>query len=335
MNAAAGSRQRKRFVLPGSNQTTTVIVLVVCAIGFLVLLYVSFSLIRRCWGRKSVPLPPVQPSAYQRQQLAQVAEQNIVSLTPTYPSRLSTPRDSSPCRSDFSLPLSKEVGTPSPSRRFSALPDTLPSGNVMLTDSPTFSAPGGQADDRFISRASIYDGRRRSSGSSIGSGSLVPPSTIHSSTSAYGPPSVARRTRLQSTTSRHTTNRHTIVGLPHSPHSPVQIVLPAPLAHALTPYISGSRSTENIRDLGAPDSRGHTRLSVADQWTHALHQSESDGHLYSTRVAGRRPATASLSRLKTSSSIHHTAPTSLGPRDLSVFPSSPLVPVEYNAGTPS
>lgn len=327
MSAAARSRHRKRFVLPGSNQTTTVIVLAVCALAFLVLLYVSFRLIRRCWGRKSVPLPPVQPSAYQRQQLAQFSEQNIMSPTPTYPSRLSTPRDPSPCRSDFSLPLSKEVGTPSSSRRFSPLPDALPSVNVMLTDSPIFSPPSGQADDRCTPRASIYDGRRKSSGSSVGSGSLVPPSTIHSSTSAYGPSSVARRTRLQSTTSRHSTNRHTIVGLPHGPCSPVQIVLPTPLAPSLTPYMSGSRSSENIRDLGC-------RLSVADQWTHTLHQSDSDGRLYSTRVAGRRPATASLSRLKPSSSTHHIAPSSLGPRDPLVFPSSPLVPAEYNAGTP-
>lgn len=333
MNAvAAHSRPRRRFMLPGTSQTTTIIVVVVCAIGVLTLLYVFFRLTRRCWGRKSVPLPPVQPIAYQRQQLAQLAERNAMSLTPTYPSRFSTPEDFSPCGSDFSLPPNREyIGSPSSSCRLSPLLDTLPSGNVILTDFPTLSPSNGQAGERLLPRASMYDARRNS-GSSVGSGSLRPPSTIHSSTSPYGPSRVARRSHLQSITSHHTTNtRHTIIGLPHSRHSPVQIVLPTPLAPAVAPYLSGSRSSENIRDLSAAESRGRTRLSVADPWTHTLHQFGSDGHLYSTRAAVRRPATASLSRLKVPSSTHHITP---GPRDPPVFPSSPLVPAEHNARGP-
>ncbi|KAL4069368.1 hypothetical protein J3A83DRAFT_3542357 [Scleroderma citrinum] len=271
----------KRFHLASTTQTTTIIVIVLGAIGGCILLLSLYRFIRHLCTRRSAPLPPVQPIAHHRQQqLALFAERSI---TPTHWPYLSTPQEFSPYEGSISLPPSKALSQPvSP-----LIQASIHSGENSLTESPPSSS------HHRIPK--LLGDHRRNSLSSVGSASLIPPSATHSSTHTS-----QNRRRLYSSASYTSTTSRSTVGLPHGPHSQVKIMLPAPLA--LTASDTGS--SINIRPPVPADhwqNQGSIRLSVADMWAPTLHRTTSSDHIVpaSTRPRGRLSKSASPSRQRT------------------------------------
>ena len=264
----------KRFHLAESiSQTTSIIVIIVGAVGGCILLLSLYRFIRHFSSRRFAPLPPVQPIAHHRQQqLALFSERNNGSLTPTQWPHLSTPQELSPYESSLSLPPSKEVDILS--QPVSPLQPSFYSGENSLTE----LSSSGQIDHRRMPKLSRPDDHRRNSIGSVGSAHFVRPSTAHSSSST--PPTLPHRRRLHSIASHTSIASRSSGGLPHGPHSQVKIVLPAPLAPPLMPSNTGS--TENVLFPVASDSwqnRGSVRLSVADMWAPSLHRTASDDQI--------------------------------------------------------
>ncbi|KIJ68759.1 hypothetical protein HYDPIDRAFT_25012 [Hydnomerulius pinastri MD-312] len=311
------------------SRTTTIIIIVVCIVACLMILFALFRFLHRSWGQTSTPLPPRQPIAHHReQQLSEFAERSGRPTSWFDPTNLSAPLGLSPAGSDSSLLHTKEGEGFSSHRTSPNLPDN---GYYPRTPQCSSPLPYGP-DDLQMPNPSFGEGSRRNSSSSMGSNSSMPPSV-----SARSSPTQASFTRpiprqprprplsMMSTNSvRSTSNRNTIVGVPHGPHSQVKIVLPSPLAPALHPYIT--RSGPDVGFSGSDNLSGSVRNSVVDMWAPTLHRSASSDYIGPTGVhpTGRSSNPSLPSRLRTVSSNIDSAPPSSYP--LSPLASPPFSP---------
>jgi hypothetical protein len=129
----------------------------------------------------------------------------------------------------------------------------------------------------------ISDHTRRFSSSSSSSASSAPPSasvasrspsqatlTTRTHSRRTGPASAVSSTSIRSRSS----GRSTIVGAPHGPLSQVRLVLPAPLAPSLHPYMSGPEAGR----LGV-DAETSMCTTMVDMWAPTLHRSVSSDHI--------------------------------------------------------
>ncbi|CAA7266641.1 unnamed protein product [Cyclocybe aegerita] len=156
--------------------------------------------------------------------------------------------------------------------------------SLLAKNSPTLSS-ADTAEDSSISSpvqnspslplpAPSFHPARPGSSSSLGSSDpghgsprsspLEPPRHMRSSSSS---PGSAPRSRPLSVSSSHSTlhsktSRHTMRGVPHGPHSQVQIVLPTPLAVDLSASASGDfASQRRVSRFDTTDRR-----SIVDRW---------------------------------------------------------------------
>jgi hypothetical protein len=257
-------------------RTTTIIIIIISVIGGFIVLFSLVRILHRLCRRKSVPLPPKQPIAYYREQyLAEFADRHGSSANSFEPSNPSVPHRLSPAGSDASLfrVEGEDIFSEGASAYF-----------LDSSDSPETSQRGSPRSYRprelQTPNPSFGDASWRNSNSSMGSScSTPPPPSAHSSShpqSTFLRP-IPRRHRPSSMVStnsvRSSSNRSTIVGVPHGPHSQVKIVLPAPLAPVLRPHVPGSSSDVSFPGI---DSRSSSvRTSMVDMWAPKLHRSAS------------------------------------------------------------
>lgn len=227
----------------GLSRGNSIIVAVCASVGGLLLALFLIRIIRKLHrSSNSNPLPPVQPLAHHREQLAQ-ADSRTRTLGPTRLSIYHPSYTPTPSGSKASL-----IGEQH-SRRNNPSSPSSPTSN-------TYEWPGLAVNsERLLSIPTLHDPLESSS--SLGSTnveelSALTPNLQLANLSATPPP--FRRVRPLSMSSSHNTfvsrtSRHSIQGMPHSRHSQVQIVLPTPLA--LIP--------NNTLD-------GFDRRSVVDRW---------------------------------------------------------------------
>lgn len=270
----------------GLSQQTLIIIAACSSVGGVILLFVLFSLFRRIGKSKSVPLPPIQPLAHHREQ--QLAKTDSRPTTWYDPSYLSAPRHPFPPRGSKVSLLEADITNSSiPSRHASlnvsettsedislsanpleshthpSLPQPHPSFHSLGTSSSSLGSSDTDAPASPSPSPSITPGSVTESWLSLDSASTQP--FFPRQSRSYSASRSQRRARPLSVGSTASsalsrTSRSTVRGVPHGPHSNIQIILPAPLAEGM-PYQNG-RSLSHY-------SPSQSRLSVVDQWASA------------------------------------------------------------------
>ncbi|KAF8167888.1 hypothetical protein B0H34DRAFT_683548 [Crassisporium funariophilum] len=222
----------------------------------------------------SAPLPQVQPLAHHREhQLSKLENSLPRAQTWYYPNHLTTPhsfRSSSPGGSKASL-IAKNPESPSPSAETitedSAAFSPLDQDQLLPVPSPSFhsarpASPSsqGSSDPGHTSPASLW----ARPPNTLSTPPFDPPTIPHlrSSSSSPGPPRRPRPHSIASSTYSRT-SRNTQRGVPHGPHSQIQIVLPAPLASNLS---DARQRDQSRRPVSRFDTDSLDRRSVVDKW---------------------------------------------------------------------
>ncbi|KAF9229676.1 hypothetical protein BS17DRAFT_771777 [Gyrodon lividus] len=306
-----------------NRHTTTIIIIVVSVIGGSIILFSVVRLLHRLCGRESVPLPPKQPIAYYREQyFTEFADRSGKSRSSFEPSNPPIPHGLSPAGSDTSLFRSKEGEGLSSSGGSAYFPDSGDYPQISQHGSPRPNSP----HELQIPNLSFGEESRRNSSSMGPSCSTSPSAHSSSNTQSTFLLPIPRRHRPPSMVStnsvRSTSNRSTIVGLPHGPHSQVKIVLPAPLAPALRLHVTGPNS-----DVGFPAIDGQSssvRTSMVDMWAPTLHRSASFNYIGPTGSRSfRRSSNPSLSSPRIS---RFASPNNIDNVPPSLYPLSPFPP---------
>lgn len=302
---------------PASTQQTTIIIAATVSVGGLVLILIAFRFLRRWYKAKKLkptPLPPVQPLAHEReQQLARFEAAGAQPPTWYEASLLSAPGflGSTPSAGSKASLLG---------RRDSDIPSRIPS-QLSVEDAAALSGPPMQLD---APQPHFHNIDVSPSSTSLGSmddidgpytpdSGTIPSTTSHSSyasrqrsvsASSARPrshhPGRSRPGSMVSTIASTTYSRKTMHGLPHGPHSQVQIVLPAPLA----PLASNGLGNEIGRQ--SVYSEVEYRKSIVDQWA-------------STAVSGSNSMERGSSRSRSITSEFNLAIELIGLHDLTLF----------------
>ncbi|KAJ7706442.1 hypothetical protein B0H17DRAFT_630018 [Mycena rosella] len=225
-----------------SAQNTLIIAVIVACVGGILLLFILYRVLRRP-AQQPVPLPPKQELARYREQQAHSPK----SRPPTWygSGLLSAPPSERFVGSRSSLVPASDSRGGSPFRRPSINASESPSDDIFgsVPMALPLELPNLPFDTSSTSLSTAETDSPRSSFLPYGStsdSSLPPRHPRSSSTSSPRP-------RPLSVVSG--TSRNSIRGVPHGPHSQVQIILPAPLAF-----------NDRISTYESP------RLSVVDQW---------------------------------------------------------------------
>lgn len=314
----------------GGLSTSSIVIIVVVSVSVLILALILFlwRVIYRTFSRNQpAPLPPVQPLARQR-------EQHLAAFSDKYASRPSTffeyegsqaghsttrllsggasasslLRDSYAVSSKASLNGEGSYGSRGPTPLSAdddvAAPDGTgdleaqngvvpPSPSIPFSDAMSAESHTTSESTRPLAGASedIYAAHRR-----------VPRARSGVRPSISRPASVASSVRTDHTSRSKSS---TIRGAPHSIHSNVQIVLPAPLAPEVYPYGDPSSNFHHSRSSSAYSMRGDQdwRRSNVDQWVVVGRPASSVGNLPQRPVAEPRVP----SKLSQSFSPHNSA----------------------------
>lgn len=325
-NSPRNSLATQIFSGTGVNHTTTVIIVVLCVVAGTLILFGLFRFLRHRLARRSTPLPPVQPIAhYRKQRLTEFDERPTITSTYSLSSRLSPSIGLSPAASDSSFLPAKCDQT------FSSQTSLC---LVEKGDDQDVPLPPATDEENLRMPNPAFGHVRRLSSSSLGSASSTPPlasvasrspsqATLSRSYSRRtGPTSAVSSTSIRSTKS---SRRSTVVGVPHGPHSQVRVVLPAPLAPSLHPYLSGPEAGR----LGV-DDQASNRTTMVDMWAAPLHRSVSSDHIRQNSPAisatYRHGASSPTARQRTSSC--HTPPSSFYSYAIG-SPPVPPIPTQY------
>jgi len=271
---------------PGMSQQTRIIVIVCASVGGIFFLFVLFSLFRRIRKPEPAPLPPIQPLAHHReQQLAKNESRTTVWYDPAYLSVPPHPLSTSSRGSKMFL-LGPEISSSNiPSRHASLNISETTSEDLSMSTTPLEpepSLPLPHPSFHPLGGSSSSLGSNDTDAPPSPSPSITPVSAIESplplDTASVQPfIAIARQSRSASTSHSQRrprplsvgstassafsrTSRSTIRGVPHGPHSNVQIILPAPLATG--PHHQDGRQLSHY-------SPSQSRLSVVDQWASA------------------------------------------------------------------
>lgn len=246
----------------------TLIIIIVCAtVSTFVFFVLLYRLIRSCRSRRSAPpLPPIQPLAHQREH--QLAQFEASLRAQSYHSSLLT------------APPPPQFGSPSSRGSKTSLLGSLPSPHTSYvatgegSEELTSLTPLEPATPLPIPHPSFTDSTLPLSSINLNDNSTQSSFAVPSaSTSALPSPSkqsLAQPTRddqfrphhhrplsVASSLSRRNSRR----GLPHGPHSQVQIILPAPLAPGIPP----SSARQSLYEHDSPGDR----MSFVDRWVPA------------------------------------------------------------------
>lgn len=287
----------------GSSLSTSTIIIIAVVCGCVVVLVLSLFLwrliVRIFKPRKSLPLPPVQELAHQReQQLALFSDQqrssSAIWLDPNgLPVRPSSRHFLLPTGSATSLSSSAKfsgyVVDDLSMESSSQLPSPLSAEHLTAPNPPFHGLSHQNSVASLASSAASSDAPTMSPSSSM---AVSEPSTspqndipppmgsspihLHSTRSRSVSQPRSRPLSLASsvTTMQSSQSRRSVLrGAPHGRYSTIQVVLPAPLAPELFPYdqaaapgelIPGSRTSYLLGGLGASDPR--RRTVYADPW---------------------------------------------------------------------
>ncbi|OCH96610.1 hypothetical protein OBBRIDRAFT_13315 [Obba rivulosa] len=320
------SRFHKRDDSGGKLSTSTIIIIAVvcgCVVVLVCSLFLFRLIFRICRPRESAPLPPVQPLAHHReQQLTSLSERKSTRPPTFFESDTLLPRPysrhiSNPSSSAASLlPDVSEL----PSRQSSYHPEDGVSGEDSSAPSPvSFDSPLHIPTTQF---SSGFNGEGSVASSEEPGDATPPPLSMSPSPSApvseassmnmsypistrsYNN-SPSRSSPLRTSTrspSRHHTrpmsivssasirtmqSRSTLRGLPHSPYSNIQVVLPAPLAPELYPY---SQEMQGRYTFSSTEGTSVDRNTVfSDRWVPVGLQSMSVENLTRARSSSVGP----------------------------------------------
>ncbi|KAK7058769.1 hypothetical protein VNI00_001393 [Paramarasmius palmivorus] len=266
-------------------KSDTIAIIVVCSSVGLVLVLVAFRyLIRQSNRKNSAPLPPVQPLAHHREiHVAQFQERLSLSPYSLGSSSLRTSR--------VSL-VSKDRSTPTRVPSYILQSETaedislnglpLSPASPLPLPNPSFHLNSAQSDSSLSLGSSTSDEIQQAetppTSSSFSTQSHATSYSGHESRRSLNQPHSANRSRSRpgsyiSVASTSRTSRSIRRGLPHDPQSQLQIVLPAPLAAAASPYATlgtGTPSASRLSVHGMPERR----LSFVDGWAPKAMRSE-------------------------------------------------------------
>ncbi|KAL0950904.1 hypothetical protein HGRIS_007663 [Hohenbuehelia grisea] len=355
------------------HQTTTIIAVCV-TIGGIVLILVTFRVVQRILARRAeaVPLPPVQPLAHHR-------EMRLAQLEAGYDSNLPTPTTLGRNGSNVSLLVhEKPKAHKYPSRHASFAhsdatldsprampPATEPLDPSLVPPTPKFHS----ARSSFVSSGSDTDASSpmftppETPGMSHVSPIIPPPPTAWAKPLPSAP--IRRASTLQKirppsvTGSASNSTRSAIRGPPHSRHSLVQIVLPAPLAPELYPYMRDDQSIYSSSRVSLNGDLESARMSVVDQWASLPTRSSSPAtppprQIRRSLSSGPRLSISSQSTSQHSSAYHtpprrisstisrplvsrsaNASPSSVPPSAFPFLPPVPRIPSMYTPNTPT
>jgi len=329
-----------RGVVPGdleSRHTNTIIIAASASAGGVILTLILLRIFWRCCrrGSGSVPLPPVQPLAHVReQQLAHFIEQNDSALLSAPMTFLPSSRIGSKVSllqkepSSSSMPSShSSLGLGDTSEVLPALPtqtEVLSLPPQFQAASPSPSSPGSETGTTTLPETPhSFNSSSVSHNHSTSSTQFLIPDRARSTSRPRMRPRPVSMTSISSITTTSRSSR-TIRGVPHGPHSNVKIVLPAPLASVLHPYMEGRRHTS--MDGGYDHQR---RLSVVDKWAPKAVKSSGSLHREGRSHSLDRVSSSSQS---SSSRRSHSSPHRTQPRNRT---SSPSLPAGSYPTTPS
>jgi len=277
-----------RSLAPDSGSTTTIIAASASA-GGVILVLIIFCVLWRCRRRRArtVPLPPVQPLAHVREQrLAQFVERNDAAHAATPTAFLSSSRNGSKVSllrkepSSSSIPSSHTsfgLSNTGPSTQ-SVVPSPFPDPRSQDTSIRSETATTLPETPLSFTSSSV------SHNNSIGSTQYLTPGRTRSTSRSRLRSRQASTASISSTaTSR---SSRLIRGVPHGPHSNVQIIMPMPLAPVLDPYIDRRQHTiieaeGNIVDKWAP--KAVKRSGSLDRRSRSLDRPSSSSQSSSLR----------------------------------------------------
>ncbi|KAH8100564.1 hypothetical protein BXZ70DRAFT_160382 [Cristinia sonorae] len=249
-----------------------------CVVILALVLFLWRSILRLFRPNHAAPLPPVQPLAHQREQhLVAFADRTSMAPPSWVDVSLHAPHYFPATNSDISLlqpgtpkdsVFADEVTT---AESLSTLPSPLSNSETYLpppnlvvrsADSPSpsdsssmrYPTPVSESANNLVSRSESVPHSETASSSVSAASSTRPPMSTNSQTpspSRSRPRSTMRSMQTRPTSmisyagSNHSgrtsvrTNSTVIRGAPHSRHSNIQIVMPAPLAPQMTPFGHG------------------------------------------------------------------------------------------------
>jgi hypothetical protein len=303
----------------GGSNTTTIVAVVCGFVGGVIVLFFLYQLSKKVFRKRANPLPPIQPLSHQRGRTISDFQDTLEGrktrgatwYDSAYLHPMRTPtgsasslitgkeRDSSmpPMDTASSFYLRDGAGRDTPTMEDAEAPGDgqLPLPHRPFAEHRASSASSNLGSD---SRSGSFDELRRESMDPISptttpSGSNSPLLT-DSGAQPLARPRGRRTSRMdpsrpQSLASNLTSssNIHGRQGAPHSTHSRMQIVLPAPLAPDLYPYGSESTSDDGSANrrftmVGDDDDpmRQHRHRTISDAWASpAVSRSSSRGNL--------------------------------------------------------
>ncbi|KAJ8508091.1 hypothetical protein ONZ45_g9613 [Pleurotus djamor] len=305
----------RRAEQPSDNKQTTTIIIAVCvgvASAILLLFIARFILrIRARRPSRSAPLPQVQPLAHDRERrLAQLEAWQDSSYPILAPH---TASDSTAFMGGSKVSLITDETTPVfplVSQKDPSLPlphpsfhhNSATSSSSGLSDADVASTSPTPPQTPSLSQASFPHLANTGSRSDSPSSMSISPSRM---TSQRKPRPVSSVSNASIYTTR--SSRNTLRGTPHSPHSNVQIVLPAPLAPELLP-------TDSINAYGRQsvyyDPSHIRRMSLADKWAPPTTRTERPASREQRRSlsTSEKPSFVSLNEADISTATGHRPP---------------------------
>ncbi|KAI0762792.1 hypothetical protein C8Q74DRAFT_179282 [Fomes fomentarius] len=315
----------------GKLSTSTIIIIAVVSGSVVILVFALFAwrlLVRYCRSSRTVPLPPAQDLAHRREhQLATLADRSTLPRPVTWAdhklvqphSRLYSSHLLSTSASSASLIRSSPDFTSShgPTRESSwAVEDTIsaessphptPSSDLAPPNPSFLPSDSALAHNSMASVASSFSDAVSDVNAPMTPSDFDPsvestPSLVHSSLARPRPPRPSRSRPISTVSASGTVlsiqnsqSTNTLRGPPHSIHSNIQIVLPAPLAPDLYPYQNGGASFERASSFYG--SGGDSSRSIADPWVMAGSRPQSMARLNREASSG--------SRMSSCEFIHH------------------------------
>jgi hypothetical protein len=272
MHILLGPRGHPPTIGTLNSKQTLIVICVAGSVGGLLIILLTTRMLRMLFcRRRSAPLPPIQPLAHEREQLAQLLTQNDhPAVSPTNwhePQHLTPPvfASRSGSGSDVSLlrrePSDTSRGSPHASLGYSA-EDVITLSNTTPLDASPLSFTERPAELTDLNSSSPTTPQSNSSCTNSTQNAAGRPRPRVSSHSRPRPRPVSMISNASTAKSARTSR--TIRGAPHDPQNNVEIVLPTPLAPTLHNYMINDGILR--RQSSSIEGFASRRTSIVDKW---------------------------------------------------------------------
>ncbi|KAF9535807.1 hypothetical protein CPB83DRAFT_888476 [Crepidotus variabilis] len=253
----------------GINKDTLIIIIIFGCIGVITLLFLILRLIRHSTSTSN-PLPPPQPLAHHREQELAKFRDSVLPRSQTWyqagqfsPNTIASSGSALGSRASLLAKASPSLSADSQESPTLELNHTLPLPNPSFHSRPGSSHSFASSSDLTLPPSPTPT--RGSTPPLTSEISVSPRSRVPSASPSHlsGPLSVSSSySTLHSKASR----RNTLRGSPHSRHSQIQIVLPAPLGIDPNAPLSAPPSSLRRPLSGMNLGEAYDRRSIADKW---------------------------------------------------------------------